>query len=216
MSFVCLSSLDTNADVAIPPGAKFTLQLHLVVNSALLPTFLWCIVASTFVANILPYHLVNMMVSLVFVRQIYVGGDRCVAVMSLVVTAGSASPAGTTSMRPVRAVCDRMFYRPSSGASSRAASDSAGHVSHKKFACSSTDAIFVKSGSTSAMLEVLGVDTLLGVVVDSVNVLGVGLVGTLLAVVVDFVVVLPVGTLLAVVRMFSVPQWILSMISPGM
>ena len=65
-----------------------------------------------------------------------------------------------------------------------------------KFTRSSTDAIFVKSCSTSATLEVLSVGTLLAVVVDSVD-------------------VLPVGTLLAVIRMFSVPRWILSTISSG-
>ena len=59
----------------IPPGAKFA--LHPVVDSASLSTFLWCIVALTFVANILPYHVVDMVLSWVFVGQIYVGGGRC-------------------------------------------------------------------------------------------------------------------------------------------
>ena len=83
------------------------------------------------------------------------------------------------------------------------------------FAPSSTDAIFVKPGSTSAMLEVLGIGTLLAVVVDSVDVLGVGMVGTLLAVVLDSIDVLPVSTLLAVVPIFSVPRRFLSTISSG-
>ena len=65
-----------------------------------------------------------------------------------------------------------------------------------KLALSITDDIFVKSDSTSATLEVLGVGMLLAADVESVDVLG-----RLLAVV--------------VVVMFSLPRRILSTISSG-
>ena len=63
-----------------------------------------------------------------------------------------------------------------------------------KLALSITDDIFVKSGSTSATLEVHGVGMLLAADVESVDVL---------------------GRLLAVVVMFSLPRRILSTISSG-